>query len=243
MNTEEKLGKVYCITCKETGKCYVGLTTKPIEIRLLQHFRQINAKVKCTHLSSAIKKYGREAFSVSLLEECPVSQLNEREIYWIEKLNTFNDGYNLTTGGKFAPCSEATKRKLSVLAKGRIITPEHRAKIAATRRGQKLSDAACKKISAGLTGRKVSEETKRMLSSSMKESEHFSKLVANLRAIGLRRCRKIIVCDTTDNSTFEFESVKAFARKLGVRGSSISTNMHRGSPLFMDRWKLSYVVP
>jgi transposase len=47
----------------------------------------------------AMRKYGRENFSFQILEECPEEQLAEREIYWIEKLNTYKEGYNETRGG------------------------------------------------------------------------------------------------------------------------------------------------
>lgn len=47
----------------------------------------------------ALRKYGIENFSFSILEACKVSELNEKEIEWISKLNTYGDGYNCTRGG------------------------------------------------------------------------------------------------------------------------------------------------
>jgi hypothetical protein len=47
-----------------------------------------------------MNKYGIEHFSVEQLEECQESVVNEREQYWIQKLNTYgNTGYNATLGG------------------------------------------------------------------------------------------------------------------------------------------------
>lgn len=49
----------------------------------------------------AIRKYGLENFSFEVVEECEISELNEKEIYWIEFYDSNNDkkGYNLTKGG------------------------------------------------------------------------------------------------------------------------------------------------
>lgn len=36
---------------------------------------------------------------LEILEECTADQLHEREMYWVEKLDSINNGLNLTTGG------------------------------------------------------------------------------------------------------------------------------------------------
>ena len=38
-------------------------------------------------------------FIFSILEECSVEQLDEREIYWIDYYNSINEGYNVIRGG------------------------------------------------------------------------------------------------------------------------------------------------
>lgn len=50
-------------------------------------------------LYSAIRKYGIENFKIEEIEECSDVIVNEREVYWIEKLQTFKNGYNATMGG------------------------------------------------------------------------------------------------------------------------------------------------
>ena len=47
----------------------------------------------------AIKKYGKDAFTFEILEECIPEQLNERESYWIKYYDTVNNGYNCSEGG------------------------------------------------------------------------------------------------------------------------------------------------
>ena len=49
-----------------------------------------------------------------VIEECPDDMLNEREHFWIEKLNSLRpNGYNLTTGGGAFEFSEESKAKMS----------------------------------------------------------------------------------------------------------------------------------
>ena len=48
----------------------------------------------------AIQKYGIDAFTYEILEECTLEQLDEREIYWIAFYNTYKGfGYNCNEGG------------------------------------------------------------------------------------------------------------------------------------------------
>jgi len=44
-----------------------------------------------------MRKYGVEHFHIELIEE--TNNPEEREIYWIEKLGSFKNGYNATMGG------------------------------------------------------------------------------------------------------------------------------------------------
>lgn len=51
-------------------------------------------------IKRAILKYGKENFTIRELEKCEISKLNEREKYYISLYNSYNDGYNSTTGGQ-----------------------------------------------------------------------------------------------------------------------------------------------
>lgn len=46
-----------------------------------------------------MNKYGIESFKVETIEQCNETIVNERETYWIDKLDSFHNGYNATTGG------------------------------------------------------------------------------------------------------------------------------------------------
>lgn len=88
---------IYKIQNLIDGKIYIGQSVH-IQARFNQH--KSEAKNGNTRpLYNAIRKYGIENFSFEIIEECPKEKLNEREVYWIKKYNSFNNGYNLTPGG------------------------------------------------------------------------------------------------------------------------------------------------
>ena len=49
----------------------------------------------------ALREYGLENFVVSIIELCPVEELDEKEIYYIDLYDTYHHGYNSTPGGQY----------------------------------------------------------------------------------------------------------------------------------------------
>lgn len=89
---------IYKITNDINQKIYVGKTERTVEERFLEHCRAFKRE-SCEKrpLYSAMRKYGIEHFHIELIEE--TDNPEEREIYWIEKLGSFKNGYNATLGG------------------------------------------------------------------------------------------------------------------------------------------------
>ena len=89
---------IYKIVNDINEKVYVGKTENSIKKRFQQHCLDC-WKEKCEKrpLYSAMRKYGTEHFHIELVEE--TDQPEEREIYWIEQLNTYKNRYNATKGG------------------------------------------------------------------------------------------------------------------------------------------------
>lgn len=88
-------GFIYKITNKVNGKSYIGQTRYTVEFRWRQH----QHKKDNTHFHCAIAKYGAENFTVETLEECDLAEMDSREIFYIAKFDTYNNGYNSSTGG------------------------------------------------------------------------------------------------------------------------------------------------
>lgn len=85
---------IYKITNSINGKIYIGQDSK----------NNPDYYGSGTYLKRAINKYGKENFKKEIIEDNISNKqiLNEREIYWIGKLDSRNPeiGYNLTIGGE-----------------------------------------------------------------------------------------------------------------------------------------------
>ena len=90
---------IYCITNLINGKQYVGQSIH-IHTRINQHFNYHGIS-HGSIIDKAILKYGKDNFQFKILEECPIEELNSKEIYYIKLYNTIApNGYNVTTGGE-----------------------------------------------------------------------------------------------------------------------------------------------
>lgn len=93
-------GFIYKITNKVNGKVYIGQTRYTVESRWRQHCKNFNIEHRQQPLYKAFAKYGIENFIVETVEEVDCTRLNEREMFWIAKYDSFNKGYNATVGGQ-----------------------------------------------------------------------------------------------------------------------------------------------
>ena len=91
---------IYVITNRINGKQYVGKTNSSIQDRWKEHCND-SKKFRCNKrpLYDAMNKYGIENFEIHCLEKCSWKEASIKEIYWIGKLNTYEQGYNATLGG------------------------------------------------------------------------------------------------------------------------------------------------
>ena len=94
---------IYCYHNTINGKRYIGQAVDLVRRKRDHYNRAFNNFESNTEYNSAIhqafRKYGYENFEYSILEECDVSELNSREIYWIAFYDSKNNGYNCDNGG------------------------------------------------------------------------------------------------------------------------------------------------
>ena len=92
---------IYKITNLINGKEYIGQTSLSIQERFKQHIHDAN-KGYYNHrpLYNAFNKYGIENFIIEELEECDFQEVNQKEIEYINKFDTYSNGYNATLGGE-----------------------------------------------------------------------------------------------------------------------------------------------
>jgi len=116
------MGIIYRAVSVTSKKSYIGLTRTTLAKRWKRHCNNSKYKGPKFHFNKAIAKYGQEDFIVYELEECDDSVLSSREIYYISLYDTYNNGYNSTTGGEDSrgrpgrKLSEVTKHKLRLAA-------------------------------------------------------------------------------------------------------------------------------
>ena len=98
-------GFIYKYT-SPSGKSYVGQTVQSLRDRAKSNGKGYK---KCSLFYKAISKYGFENFTVQILDEVPIQELDNAESYWIQFCNTLRpNGYNLVSDQK----SPITKRKI-----------------------------------------------------------------------------------------------------------------------------------
>ena len=224
MKADEKIfGKsmvIYLVTNAVNNKKYVGQTQRVLEERIAEHRRS-----KTSVIYHAIQKYGWENFAVEILDECKtIDELNDREIYWIEKLKTkVPNGYNLTDGGVGTTGHTYTVDARQNALK-RVLSPEqvqHMSEVAPNRRtvmcvetGEIFISLAKAAAWAGINFSSISvaanDETKTA-------GGYHWRLIGSPRMKSTNK-KKAVLCIETNQV---FDSIKAAARWAGVSKSLI----------------------
>ena len=209
---------IYLITNKINGKKYVGQSID-IQRRFYEH-RCISHETN-VHLKYALKKYGKDNFEQTILEECTVDELDEKEIYYIQKLQP---EYNVSYGGqnnlKIYP--NYVKEKISQKSKEQWnkmteAEKQHRVRNNLTgqgwNKGIPCPDNVKQRLREANLGKKQSEETKN------KRKATFSKRRENgIKKDGSGHFKRII-CTTTGEI---FKSVKSANEYYDIPTGNIS---------------------
>jgi len=115
---------IYVLT-SPSRKQYVGKDVK-LPSRIKNH---LNGNVpQCRAIHNAIQKYGRDAFSVKIIQYPGISEvaLKAVERWWVRRLKTLAPGgYNLNEGGDGSIPSEETRQKLSEKSSKRVADGTH----------------------------------------------------------------------------------------------------------------------
>ena len=166
----EKTGVIYRIYHRESMKSYVGKSVDP-ERRICDH---LGGRSSSPALRNAIKKYGKDAFCVEILEsDVQEAILSKMEILHIRFFNCKAPyGYNLTDGGEGISglqFSLETRQKMSESLKGIPAWNKGKTGVYSDETRQKMSESK-KGIPAWNRGKTgvYSDETLRKISESKK---------------------------------------------------------------------------
>lgn len=98
-------GLIYVVTHTESGCQYVGQTKEATvadrwDLHILEAHK--NSKKTVRPIIRAIQTHGSDAFTYTRLDDAHShAELNEKEVFWIDKLKTFKpNGFNATRGGQ-----------------------------------------------------------------------------------------------------------------------------------------------
>lgn len=92
---------IYIIRNKVNDKVYIGQTSQSVKERFNQHKKPSTIKKRGSYkIYNAMQKYGIENFYVETLETgISESAIDAKECEYIEKFDSFRNGYNSTPGG------------------------------------------------------------------------------------------------------------------------------------------------
>lgn len=161
---EEKRWCVYKHTCYENQKSYIGITSQKPQVRWGKNGSAYLSKASNKHWKNAIRKYGWEGFSHEIIEEnLTKEEACEKEKYYINKYDSYNNGYNDTLGGEGGGMigkhhSEQAKEKLSNYFKGRFVGELNYMYGKHTNNRGKLSEEAKQRISQKAKMRMLNDE-------------------------------------------------------------------------------------
>jgi len=187
---------IYKIT-SPSNKVYVGLS-KDIKARWRGYSIKKKTAPQQPKLYYSFKKYGVENHKFEVLEECKFKDLSEREIYYIEKYNSVNEGLNVSSGGyNFWEVNVGKKHKKETIDKMKEYWAEN---------AKPRSKETIAKIS------KSKQENPRSTTPEM--IEKFRKASTSTKSISQ--------FDLEGNHISDFNSINEAARHLNIRNDGVS---------------------
>lgn len=221
----KKIG-IYRITNLSNNKVYIGKSTS-INYRWRKHlwFLKRNKHVN-KHLQSAFNKYGENQFTFEIIEECSSEELNDKEKYWINLLDSLNPliGYNKTKGGD-----------------GLLATDEIKKKISKSLTGIKHSQERIENQSKSHRGKSLSNETKIKQSNSQKiRFQDDNEIIKHRLSMSKN---PIIQLDLNGNFITEFISIREAERITKIHSSTISRvckNERKSAGNYLWKYKKDY---
>jgi group I intron endonuclease len=184
---------VYKIHNLINNKVYVGVSTD-INKRHMQHRAELRGGYHANgSLQEDWNKYNENDFIFNILELCNESDIFNKEVHWIDKLNTYNEGYNNTIGGMGAKGMKLSNERIEQIRQqtsgsnnpmyGKQHTEETKRKISEANKGnippikgKKITEEHRQNLINNHGGRKLSFEDKEkvkhlLLTTDLEQSE------------------------------------------------------------------------
>ena len=111
---------IYMFRNRNNGKVYIG-QSKYLHSRYREHKSELlNGLHHNSYFQRAVKAHGFDAFEYSILEHCPVADLDVREAYYIDLYNSRDRacGYNIREAGNESDLPAETIEKIRISNRG-----------------------------------------------------------------------------------------------------------------------------
>jgi group I intron endonuclease len=140
---------IYKITNTITKLSYIGYTKQNLNNRWQQHYKQALKESKNRKFYNAIRKYGVNAWETEVIDVAlNAVEAKNKEILYIEKYNSYYDGYNSTLGGDgnngivmSKESNDARSRKLKGVKKSPDTIKKFKQRTQSTKTKEKISDS------------------------------------------------------------------------------------------------------
>ena len=124
---------IYKIT-NPKGEIYIGCTIN--WDRRLYEYKNLKVKGQ-SKIYHSLLEFGWSNHKFEIIEECIIDKLYEREIFYIIKFDSVENGLNLRLGGRNGNLTQITKDKISKKLKGRNNTWTKKGSGLGTKRSEK----------------------------------------------------------------------------------------------------------
>lgn len=167
-------GVIYMVTNIITNKSYIGRK----RLKEKGYYDLHNYYGSGIHIRNSINKYGIDNFKKVYLDIASNDEeLDKKEIYYIEKYDTYHNGYNATIGGEHFrgvfSNNETRKKKISEWSKNYWKDETKRAELLKARSGRKNSELT-KKIMSESAKKSWTEERKQQA----RNSGNYSRVIS-----------------------------------------------------------------
>lgn len=227
---------VYQLRNLANNKIYVGSSFR-FGNRKSQHFKDLSKNIHDnSYLQNAWNKHNG-AFIFEILELCETNKLIEREQYWLDLLQPFDEkGYNIlktaynSTGFKH---SEDSKRKISQMQIGKKVSKEIKDLLYSYSKGRIVSRETREKLRKINTGKKHTKETiekLRLVNIGKKQTKE-----SILKATE-RRYKKVTICNLVGEEIKCFKSHKECSVYLKITPGHVGFLL-RHNKIYKDKFK------
>jgi len=213
---------IYIIRNTLNDKVYIGQTSNLLKRWNSHKYLLRKNKHGNIHLQNSWNKNGESVFVYSVLENCAIDIINEREVYWINNFGGVECDkiFNLSAGG-LGGGKRATEvcKKISAWQTGRKLSPSHVESLRRVATGRNHTENHKQYLSQLYKGRPLTEETKLKISESKKGIKFSEEVKFKLKNRGNVA---VIQFSKLGELIKEFPSAKIAGEELGFWKSDIT---------------------